>query len=178
MRRKEKARAFTLIEMMIVVGILGILAALAIPAFQKYIKRSKAMEAVKAVRLLFDSSVAYFANEHADRSGVIVAKQFPTTTGPTPAGPCCGFPSNKCPGESALFETNETWSALNFAVADPHYYIYTYESAGVDDVSQFSARATGDLNCNTLMSTFERVGVIETGEFVSGTALYKNLPLE
>jgi type IV pilus assembly protein PilA len=178
MRVDRRRAGFTLLEMMIIVAILGILATLAIPAFQKYIRRSKVAEAVKGVRQIFDTSVAYYADEHSDRHGLIVAKQFPRTTGPTPSTTCCDYPAAKCPGQSALFEIDETWSALNFTIADPHHYIFTYESAGTDSNAQFTARANGDLNCNGLWSTFERVGLIQHNEFVAGTALYKFLPLE
>jgi prepilin-type N-terminal cleavage/methylation domain-containing protein len=178
MGRLRSRAGFTLLELMIIVAILGILASIAIPAFQKYIRRSRAMEGIRAVRQIFDASVAYYADEHTDRTGVIVAKQFPASTGPTPTTTCCDLPGAKCQPDSTVFETNPTWSALNFTIADPHFYVYTYEAAGTDEVSQFTARANGDLNCNTLWSTFERVGIIDGGEYVAGTALYKNLALE
>jgi Tfp pilus assembly protein PilE len=178
MRRTKKRQGFTVLELMIIIIILGLLVALAMPAFQKYIRRTRVSEAIQGVRRIFDASVAYYADEHADRSGVIVARQFPASTGPTPVQTCCGFPDQKCAPNPAAFENDPTWAMLNFIIADPHLYVYTYESAGSDETSQFTARANGDLNCNGLFSTFERVGVIDSGEYVAGTALYKNLPLE
>jgi prepilin-type N-terminal cleavage/methylation domain-containing protein len=170
---------FTLVELMIVVGIIGIITSLAIPAFQKYVRRSRVMEGVRGVRAMFDGSVTYYADEHSDRAGNIVAKQFPVSTGPTPAlGTCCTFPSGKCPGEPSIFEADATWTAVSFTIADPHFFSYTYASSGDDQTAQFSARANADLNCNSLYSTFERVGVIDSGEYVNGTALYKHLALE
>ena len=42
----ERAKGFTLIELMIVVAILGIVSAVAIPAYQNYITRSQVSEAI------------------------------------------------------------------------------------------------------------------------------------
>ncbi len=175
MRGLSKMRGregFTLIELMIVVAIIGILAAIAIPAFVKYIRRSKTSEATVNVRKLFDSSVAYFEAQHSNRDGTLLPRQFPSTAAKTPgavASACDAGTSRKISPVAAAWR-EATWQALNFSVDDPHYYVYSYDSTGTGTDSAFTARASGDLDCNAAESTFERVGSVDDRNNVNGGA--------
>src|SRR3954469_19423401 len=75
--RRQAARGFTLIELMIVVAIIGVLAAVAIPAFMKYIRRSKTTEATMNLRKMYDGAVAHYVAEHSDVNGNAIDRQFP-----------------------------------------------------------------------------------------------------
>jgi type IV pilus assembly protein PilA len=169
-------KGFTLIELMIVVAIIGILAAVAIPAFMKYIRRSKTTEALMNVRKLYDSSVSYFETEHANVSGQILARQFPSTQTmtPSPVGVCCSNSGQKCaPATYSASWATLTWQALNFSVDDPFYYSYQYDSAGTDTGAAFTATASGDLTCDgAKFSLFQRVGFITDNNVSGGAGLY------
>lgn len=176
---KIQRRGFTLIEMMIVVAIMGVLAAMAVPAFVKYIRRSKTSEPLMNLRKIFDGSVAYYERDFANRFGARIVPQFPgqgaAAVHATPGEDfCCSQANQKCnpQNERGLWD-QQTWQSLNFAIDDPHYFWYGYDSVGQGaGQSAFTARANGNLNCSMdrVFSTFERVGVASPENSVVGGA--------
>ena len=66
-----KSRAFTLVEIMIVVSIIALLAAIAVPGFLRARKRSQASRIINDLRLI-DSAVDQYAIENNKSSGQLV----------------------------------------------------------------------------------------------------------
>ncbi len=57
---KTAQKAFTLIELMVVVAIIGVLAAIAIPAYQDYVMRAKVTELINAAGLCKTSLAEFY----------------------------------------------------------------------------------------------------------------------
>ncbi len=129
MLTRQKQSAFTLIELMIVVAIIGILAAVAVPAFMKYIRKAKTTEARQFVKKIYTGARSYYMTGPTGKQGSFapIPPQFPgPSQPPTPAlGTCCAGGSDSCEPVAANW-TNQTWTALQFSVPDPHYYMYSY----------------------------------------------------
>ena len=70
MRRRLRARGFTLVEIMIVVAIIALLAAIAVPSFLRARKRSQAVTVKNDLRLI-DSAINQYALEFSRSGGTV-----------------------------------------------------------------------------------------------------------
>jgi prepilin-type N-terminal cleavage/methylation domain-containing protein len=144
LRKQARSRAFTLVELMIVVAIIGVLAALAIPVFQRYMVKARAAEAPLMLRKLMDGASAYFVVDHADSSGQNAAPQFPATTGWYPAQLPIGRKIMPEAGEPPSPDA-ETWSQLKFSLTEPVQFRYRFVRTGIGTSSRADITAEGQL---------------------------------
>ena len=121
---------------MIVVAIIGILAAVAIPGFMSYIKSSKTSEAKTNLDAIRKGAVSYFESEHYSEDGMSAqSKQYPkkgsnakSTIGQAVSANTVGI--KQAPSSVATELTKEPWKSLNFVLASPFYYTYSYMADG------------------------------------------------
>jgi type IV pilus assembly protein PilA len=173
-------RGFTIIELMIVVAIIGVLAAVAVPAFMRYLARSKTAEAREMLHRMHGQARAYYLETFGGQSaGAVVPHQFPRSVPMTPAVTCCApAGADKCRPQASQWD-DPTWVALHFSMDDAHYFRYEFIASGTGSAARFTARASADLDCDGVESTYEMYGQVnEAAEVVGGPGVVRLNELE
>jgi type IV pilus assembly protein PilA len=132
--RVETRRGFTLLELMLVVGIIGVIAAIAIPNFVMYQARSRRSEAYTNLSAMGRAQKAYQAENNAYHDSVLIAGDI--------------VPDPSMYNGGALGATTMPWDAdaqtafseVGWAPEGKVYYAYA---------SYTSATATTGPNCGT-----------------------------
>ena len=186
--RRRGESGFTLIELMVVVGIVSLLAAVAIPTFSKYIRKAKSTEARTSLKQIIDGATAYYYDEQtATKSIGSIPRKFPgvvTGAAATDDPACCagGGTLEKCNPPASVWD-DEVWQALHFSMEEPHFYRYSYSSgiggggggfggggsiggvaSGATDIA--TAGASGDLNCDGVNSFYLLRAYVIDGKIV------------
>lgn len=73
------SRAFTLLELLIILTVMAVLAAIAIPSYRDYVLRSGRSEALTALKNLSRLEEEYYTDQHA-YTGTISNLNYPTVT--------------------------------------------------------------------------------------------------
>ena len=169
--RRRGESGFTLIELMVVVGIVSLLAAVAIPTFSKYIRKAKSTEARTSLKQIIDGATAYYYDDQtATKSIGSIPRQFPGNFTGSVDPACCagGGTSEKCNPPASVWD-DEAWQALHFSMEEPHFYRYSYSrgaggfgiaagsggggvASGATNIATAGAR--GDLNCDGVSSFY------------------------
>lgn len=168
---------------MMAVAILSVLATVAVPSFVRYMRRARTMEAIEQLSRLSKGSAFYYARPFTNpNTGQKIPCQFPLDVAPTPIeGTCCGSlgassdsdGDDRCDPDPTVWDDSPVWSSLSFQMNDQHYFVYAYDNneATLAD-AQFTASAYGDLDCDNVQSTFQRIGYGDPGANGAECSMY------
>jgi type IV pilus assembly protein PilA len=196
MRPQHYRRAFTLVELMIVVAIIGLLAALAVQAVARYLGAAKASEAKNGVGQI--SRAAHAAYEDELQGAQLLAEggtsiqaihRLCGSAAPVPSTVPEGKKYQPSSADGSDFKKGDAatgWPCLRFEIYQPIYYQYSYVKG--DSLAAplnpgkcptgencYEAGAMGDLNGDgVVFSRYARTGHINaaTGELRVATQIY------
>jgi type IV pilus assembly protein PilA len=200
--RRARPRAFTLVELMIVIAIIGVLAALAVVGVRRYLLSAKTAEAKEAVGAISRTAAIQYDRER-DISEVMLAggtSSASTHMLCTSASPVPGAfnlvqgtkyqPSTAVNTDFVSGSAIAGWQCLGFSISTPIYFQYHYQvgggylSAGLpgapapSGLESFEAAARGDLDGDGTASLFARVGEVRNGQLILATRLFIDNELE
>jgi type IV pilus assembly protein PilA len=198
MRRRVLSRAFTLVELMIVVAIIGVLAGLAIYGVKRYVAAAKTSEAKNSVGAI--TRAAEIAFEERAKSQILsegtlgdaVNHILCTSAMPVPGAIPAGTKYQPINANGQDWETGDQvngWQCLKFSIRQAIYYRYTYYAnsgyisvpLGAPDPgnSGFEAAAQGDLDGDGVVSTFALTAVVGANANIDvATQIFVNQELE
>jgi len=160
LRKIRSSRAFTLVELMIVVAIIGLLAALAIYGVRRYMTNSKTAEARQAIGAISKGARAAFDGEVFEDTDVIAAGSSVKGAGGSLCPDAAAVPGTTPVGEKYQskdgdWDDDAGWSCLRFSISGPQYFQYDYTPNDAGTAFDITAKSQlsgsgGDLTTLTL----------------------------
>ena len=150
-------KAFTLIELMVIVAVIATLAAVSIPFLRGYIDNSKSTEALENLASIGSHASGYYRTEHYfgtnginKQDGIYPGCQATDNVAPSACGAttssCLGLtikPNQRINPNDVNWNT-QPWTRLGFSIGGPMFYCYAYTTNNT--VTTFEAKAIGSLS--------------------------------
>lgn len=161
--KKMNKKAFTLIELMIVVVIIGILAAIALPAYNSYIAKARSAEAPLQMASIRTGLIANFEESGVDASGNPQTQRFANPSDPRPTA---------VPAQTKVTvdwtAASTVWQQLRFQPADALSFQYNVVAAGLGSASTATITARGDVKAGTAQTFRQQNCTATNGAACSG----------
>ena len=167
-----------LVLLAISVPLIGVMASLGIYGVRKYLASAKTAEAKNTLGAITRAGAAAYERERV--VGGKSVHQLCKSSARVPAAPPPARRYQPSPAAGADFNAGDDttgWPCLKFAMTEPIYYAYRYETGAGSGksgatASGFEASAQGDLDGNGVHSFFARGADVRGGAVVVSTSLY------